>query len=87
MNGIKTFFSTNFLHFLLRLIIEIGMITPLTVNVRTEGTKSITGLLISGACPASCKNFLDIIATDNGTKTNKGYQILGIAMTSSSELI
>ena len=87
MNGIKTFFNTNFLHFLLRLIIEIGMITPLTVNARSEGTKSNTGLLISGACSAHCKTFFDIIATDPGSRTNKGYQILGIIMTSSSELI
>ena len=86
MNGIKSFFNTKFLHVLLRLIIEVGMMTPWIVNVIMEGTKKNTGLLCSGSCPKLCKNFLTIIATNPGTINKKGYQIVGIIMTSSSEL-
>ena len=86
MNGIKSFFNTNVLHFLLRLIIEIGMMTPWIVNVIMEVTKKNTGLLSSGTCPKLCKNFLTMIATNPGTMNKKGYQIVGIIMTSSSEL-
>ena len=86
MNGIKSFFNTNVLHFLLRLIIEIGMMTPWTVNVIMVATKNNTGLLCSGTCPKLCKIFLTMIATNPGTMNKKGYQIVGIIMTSSSEL-
>ena len=83
MNGIKSFFITNFLHVLLRLIIESGMMTPWIVNVIMEGTKKNTGLLFSGPWPKLCKIFLTIIATNPGTINKK---IVGIIMTSSSEL-
>ena len=84
INGIKTFFNTNFLHFLLRLIIEIGMMTPWITNVIIVGNKKNTELLCRVPCPKVCKIFLTIIC--QGTINKQGYQIFGIIMTSSTEL-
>ena len=80
-NGVKIFFRTNSLHFLLRLIIEDGITIPTIMKVYIASGKNG---ISNGKRPKCWKIFALIFAINPGTMYKSGYQTFCITIVSSS---
>ena len=80
-NGVKIFFRTNSLHFLLRLIIKDGITIPIIMKIYIASRKKG----ISNSKRSKCCNIFALTFPINlGTMYKRGYQTFCITIISSS---